>query len=135
MKKLTLALIALLAVSQAKADGLEAAVARSAISHGVPPALAHGVVMVESRYRCNVTGGGARGIMQVKPQTARGVGVGGNLHSCATGIEAGMRVLRRALASAHGNWCAAATAFNQGSNPRGRCSAYGRRVLGLSRKR
>lgn len=133
MIRLTLTLIALLAVSPLQASSLQSLVASSARAHGVPASLAHGVVMVESRYRCNSTGGGAHGIMQVKPGTARGVGVTGSLHNCATGIEAGMRVLKRALRAHGGNLCAAATAFNQGSNPGGRCSSYGRKVLSQAR--
>jgi soluble lytic murein transglycosylase-like protein len=133
MNRLALTLIALLAVSPLQARSLHSMVAESARAHGVPAALAHGVTMVESRYRCGVSGGGAHGIMQVKPATARGVGILGSLHNCATGIEAGMRVLKRALRAQGGNLCAAATEFNQGSNPGGRCSSYGRRVMSHSR--
>jgi soluble lytic murein transglycosylase-like protein len=133
MNRLATALIAFLAVSPLQARSLQSMVAASAQAHGVPASLAHGVVMIESRYQCGVSGGGAHGIMQVKPATARGVGILGSLHNCATGIEAGMRVLKRALRAHGGNLCAAATEFNQGSNPSGRCSSYGRRVMAHSR--
>jgi soluble lytic murein transglycosylase-like protein len=133
MNRLSLTLIAFLAVSPLQASSLQNLVAASARAHGVPVGLAHGVTMVESRYQCGVTGGGAQGIMQVKPATARGVGITGSLHNCAIGIEAGMRVLKQALRAQGGNLCAAATHFNQGSNPGGRCSGYGRRVMSHSR--
>lgn len=106
-----------------------ARVTNAALRHGVPPALAHGVARVESNYRCNAVGGGAIGVMQVLPQTARGVGVHGNLKDCAVGIEAGMRYLRQALTRSGGNWCSAATAYNTGRMGTSRCSGYGLKVM------
>jgi soluble lytic murein transglycosylase-like protein len=102
---------------------------RIALANGVSPALVHAVIKVESGGRCHVTGGGAKGAMQVKPATARGVGIHGNLHDCATGITAGVRYLKQALALNRGNICAAATGYNAGLGVRGRCSGYGRKVM------
>lgn len=71
--------------------------------------------------------------MQVKPATARGVGVTGNLRDCATGIRAGVQVLKRALTLAGGDWCVAASLFNSGFGGRRHCSPYGRKVISHTR--
>ena len=53
---------------------------------GVPVALALAITRYESGGRCHMRGqAGERGAMQVLPQTARSVGVTGNLYDCATG--------------------------------------------------
>lgn len=112
-------------------SGLHELVSRSALAHGVPLALAHGVVRVESGYNCGARNrSGAAGIMQVLPRTAAGVGIRGGLLSCSNGLEAGMRYLRQAWLRARGNMCAAASLYNTGLAGSGRCSAYGRRVIG-----
>lgn len=102
-------------------------------AHGVPSALAHAVVRTESGYRCGAAAGGSIGIMQVKPATARSVGVGGNLRDCATGLSAGMRYLAQALARG-GGLCVAASAYNRGIFARPACTAYGRLVLSRMRR-
>jgi soluble lytic murein transglycosylase-like protein len=134
MKMTSIALLAALAASPVHAGDLRAAVRKSALHHGVPPELAHGVASVESGYR-NVrsSDGLSMGIMQVRPSTARGVGVHGSQMVPANSIEAGMRYLAQALKK-FGNWCVAASAFNRGLYARPRCTAYGRRVLALSRR-
>src|SRR5690349_9474432 len=77
--------------------GVAALVDHKADKHRIPRHIAHGVVRVESRYNCRARNGVHKGIMQVKPATARSVGVTGDLFDCATGLEAGMRYLRLAL--------------------------------------
>lgn len=60
----------------------------TSIAHqeGVNPALVHAIINVESTGRCHASSSAnARGAMQVKPATARSVGVYGNLHDCRTG--------------------------------------------------
>ena len=109
-----------------------AMVTQSAIEHGLPPALAHGIVRVESGYNCGAYHAGAAGIMQVKPATARSVGVYGGLRSCAAGLEAGMRYLRQAYELAHGNAGYAATLYNRGLGARPSKSGYSRSVMRLS---
>lgn len=134
MKTIAITLAASLALAApAAAKGLQSQVAHAARAHGVPPALAHGVVMAESRYDCRASSGVAHGIMQVKPATARGVGVRGSLFNCSTGIEAGMRYLRQALRMAGGDWCGAASLFNRGTGARPSCTGYGRKVLAYAR--
>ena len=98
-------------------------------AHGIDPALAHAVVKVESGYDCSAKNrhSTATGPMQVLRGTARAVGVSGDLRNCRTGLEAGMRYLKKMVVAAHGNDCAAASAYNRGS-VRG-CSAYGRKVV------
>lgn len=102
-----------------------AMVTEAAVRHGVPARLAHAVAKAESSYRCNARGlAGEQGVMQVKPATARSVGVTGNLFNCRTGIEAGMRYLKQALVLSGGNWCGAATLYNRGIGARPTRSAY-----------
>ena len=97
---------------------------------GVPVRLALAITRYESGRRCAMHGrAGERGAMQVLPQTARSVGVTGNLEDCATGIEAGLRYLRLALSMhAKAGWCAVASAYNSGTFRESRCTPYGRTI-------
>lgn len=107
-------------------------VTRSALAHGVPPALAHGIVRMESGYNCAAYHAGASGIMQIKAASARSVGVYGGLRSCGAGLEAGMRYLRLAYEMAHGNAAYAATLYNRGLGARPSRSGYSRSVMSMS---
>lgn len=108
---------------------LHAMVTTAAARHGVPASLAHAVIAAESGYRCDARSrAGAKGIAQVLPATARGVGVHGNLFDCATGLEAGMRYLA-AIVKRHGTGCAAVSLYNRGAHARPVCTDYGRKVL------
>ena len=71
--------------------------------NGVPVALAHGVIRMESDFRCRAptSRAGAVGIGQIKPATARSVGVSG-IQPSLRNLEASMRYLRLAL-----DWAAA----------------------------
>ncbi len=115
------------------ASGIFEMVTRSAISHGLPVALAHGIVRAESGYRCTAYNHGAQGIMQIKDASARSVGVSGGLRSCARGLEAGMRYLHLAYVAAHGKASLAATLYNRGLGARPVTSSYSRSVVRLSR--
>ena len=68
------------------------------LRHGVDPELVHAVVQAESHYqpyaRSNV---GARGLMQVMPETARDFGIG-NLYDPQNNLEAGVQYLKFLLA-------------------------------------
>jgi len=114
----------------AGSGSVHAIVTEAALRHGIDPALAHAVATVESRYRCSAVGrAGELGVMQVKPATARSVGVTGNLRDCATGIEAGMRYLKQALAR-HGDGCGGISAYNMGIHRKASfCNGYGRKVM------
>jgi len=114
---------------------IHAMVSAAAAAHGIPRSLAHAVATVESNYNCGLRGGaGERGIMQVKPATARSVGVTGNLFDCATGLKAGMLYLRIALARG-GRGCAGVSLYQRGVYGRPGCTAYGRKVMALAARR
>ncbi len=100
-----------------------------AVALDVPVRLALAVARVESGLRMSMRGAaGERGAMQVLPQTARQVGVSGNLYGQA-GIEAGVRYLKLAMAiHRRAGWCAVASAYNSGVWRRSHCTAYGRAV-------
>ena len=80
------------------ARGAVAALVRTkAEALGVPVKLALAIARFESGLRMSMRGAaGERGAMQVLPQTARQIGVTGNLYGPA-GIEAGVRYLKLAL--------------------------------------
>jgi len=66
------------AYSMTRAE-LEALAAAHAAANGVPVALVHRVILRESRYNPRIVGkGGAMGLMQIKPATARSVGYNGS---------------------------------------------------------
>jgi soluble lytic murein transglycosylase-like protein len=118
----------------ASASDIRSKVDSVADAYGVPRAIAHGVVKVESRYNCHLTGrAGERGIMQVKPATARSVGVTGNLYDCGTGLEAGMRYLRAAL-NRGGSGCAGISLYQKGLYGSVRCTPYGNKVLSAANR-
>lgn len=138
MNFITIALALGLATTSTSVDAADATVVRMvtevAIAHGVPPALAHSVVKVESEYHCRARSkDGATGIMQTMPRTARSVGVTGNLRDCRTGLVAGMRYLKQAI-DKHGVTCKGISAYNSGIGGKGHCTAYGRKVLRLMRQ-
>lgn len=111
-------------------NNLSAIATKVAHREGVNPAFVKAIIQVETRGRCHMTGSaGEQGAMQVKPATARSVGVHGNLYNCETGITAGARYAKLALRLNHGNICAAATSYNAGIGRTGRCSNYGRKVV------
>lgn len=106
-------------------------VTEAAHRHGVPAGIAHGVIHVESGYRCGARNGAHYGLGQVAPATARSVGVHGNLFDCRTGIEAAMRYLRLALARG-GAGCAGVSLYNMGIYAKPRCTGYGAKVMRMS---
>jgi soluble lytic murein transglycosylase-like protein len=128
------ALVGLLALtSNANAfdrhGNLKQIVTKTAYRHGVSPSIAWAVVKVESSGNCNaVSHAGAVGVMQVKPATAREMGVRGNLKSCENSIEAGMRYLKKAMVK-YRSLCSALSAYNIGLYGGGRCTGYGKKVM------
>lgn len=113
----------------ASAGDLRSLVNDIADRNGVPHRLAHAVIKVESEYNCALRGNaGERGIMQVKPATAREVGITGNLFDCTTGLRAGMRYLKIAIRRG-GPGCAGVSLYQRGVYGKPRCTAYGRRVM------
>ncbi len=93
-------------------------IAKHAKANGVPVALAHAVVTIESRYRAKVTGAaGEVGLMQIKPATARGMGYKGStkaLYNPDTNIKWGMRYLAGAVKRGGGTTCGTILKYNAG---------------------
>jgi len=93
-------------------------ISRHAQRLGVPEALAHAVIQVESNYRANARGqAGEIGLMQIKPATARGIGFSGNaqaLYDPETNIRYGMKYLARAQQLAGGDLCGTILRYNAG---------------------
>jgi soluble lytic murein transglycosylase-like protein len=120
------------ALSAQESASIKDLVTAVAEEHGVPPAMAHAIVAVESRYDCAAKNprSSATGLMQTLRGTARAVGVTGDLQDCRTGLEAGMRYLKRAV-EAHGSGCAAASAYNTGLSGKRGCTLYGRKAMAL----
>lgn len=97
---------------------LKAKIDRVAKEMGVPPALARAVVHVESRFNPRVTGrAGEIGLMQIKLQTARGMGYSGSrqaLYDPETNIRYGMKYLAKAYELAGGDLCGTILRYNAG---------------------
>lgn len=96
-------------------DGL---ISKYATEHGVPVALAHAVVRVESNYRPNARGrAGEIGLMQIKPATARMMGYSGSakgLYDPATNLRYGMKYLAKARQLGGGDTCGTILRYNAG---------------------
>lgn len=91
---------------------------RYAAEYGVPTALAHAVIKVESNYRANARGGaGEIGLMQIKPATARMMGYSGGaqgLFNPETNIKYGMKYLAKAHSLGGGSTCGTILKYNAG---------------------
>ncbi|MBN9057658.1 MAG: transglycosylase SLT domain-containing protein, partial [Rhizobiales bacterium] len=89
-----------------------------AAANNVPLSLAHAVITVESNYKPNMTGSvGEIGLMQVRLQTARGMGYKGSakaLYDPATNIRYGMMYLGQARKLAGGDLCGTILKYNGG---------------------
>ncbi|RST85969.1 lytic transglycosylase domain-containing protein [Aquibium carbonis] len=97
---------------------LPAIVTRYAKAYGVPVALAHAVVTVESNFRPHVTGrAGEIGLMQIKPATARMMGYSGSakgLYDPETNVKYGMKYLAKAHELGGGDTCGTILRYNAG---------------------
>jgi soluble lytic murein transglycosylase-like protein len=104
--------------SAAPRGELQQMVARHAAAAGIPFSLAHGVVMVESRYRANATGpGGYIGLMQLSYRTAQGMGFKGTrkeLYEPENNIRYGVKYLAGAYRKAGGSTCGAVSKYQGG---------------------
>lgn len=107
-------------------------VKNEAIRQGVPVSLAMAVAHHESGFKCHLVGrAGERGVMQIKPSTARGIGYRGSasgLSNCATGIRYGMMYLKMAYRKAGGNTYKAALLYNGGLGSTKRKSSYAEQI-------
>jgi soluble lytic murein transglycosylase-like protein len=128
-----LALGAVIFTTPALADkGVRNMVAAEAARQGVPVGLALAVAKAESNFRCSAVGrAGERGVMQIKPSTARGIGYKGSpagLNNCAVGIKYGMIYLKQAYRKAGGNIYRAALLYNAGIHSKKKSSAYAQKI-------
>ena len=106
------------AKTQKQRSSFDAIIAKHAKKHGVPIALAHAVVTVESNYRPNARGrAGEVGLMQIKPATARMMGYSGSvkgLYDPETNIRFGMKYLAKAHKLGGGDTCGTILKYNAG---------------------
>jgi len=113
-------------------------------THGVDSALVHAVVSAESGYNAGaVSRTGARGLMQLMPDTAKRYGVH-NIMDPVENISAGVHYLRDLLLMFNGNVELAVAAYNAGENavvrygnkipPYAETIQYVPKVLGFYRK-
>lgn len=128
-----LAIGAMLFSGPAMADnGVRRMVAAEAQRQGVPVGLAMSIAKAESNFRCSAVGrAGERGVMQIKPRTARGLGYKGSpsgLNNCAVGIKYGMIYLKQAYRMAGGNTHRAAVLYNAGIHSKKKSSAYAKKI-------
>lgn len=101
----------------AGSDGLKAVVARHAAANGVPFALADAVVRIESRYNPRAANAGNYGLMQIRHQTARGMGYtggAGGLLDAETNARFGMKYLAQAYKLAGGDTCRTIMKYQSG---------------------
>ena len=113
-------------------------------THGVDGALVHAVITAESGYNASaVSKAGARGLMQLMPDTAARYGVR-NIHDPRENINGGVRYLRDLITMFNGNIELAVAAYNAGENavirhgnripPYAETVHYVPKVLGFYRK-
>lgn len=101
----------------AGSEGLRALVARHAAANGVPFALADAVVRIESRYNPRAANAGNYGLMQIRHQTARGVGYSGGaagLLDADTNARYAMKYLGQAYRLAGGDTCRTVMKYQSG---------------------
>lgn len=119
--------------ANAKGNSVESIVRAEAVRQGVPVGLALSVAKHESGFRCGAIGRhGERGVMQIKPSTARSIGYRGSasgLNNCYTGIHYGMIYLRMAYKLSGGNTYRAAVMYNGGLGTKRKRSAYAETVI------
>jgi hypothetical protein len=96
------------------ATPFDAAIEKAAKREGVDPALVKSVMLVESNFDPRaVSRKGARGLMQLMPQTASLYGVQDRFNALES-IRAGVRHLARLLSAYSGNVTLALAAYNAG---------------------
>ncbi|MCZ8097214.1 MAG: transglycosylase SLT domain-containing protein [Burkholderiales bacterium] len=98
-------------------NGVHGLIARHAAAQGIPVALADAVVRIESRYNPSARNAGAVGLMQIKPQTARGLGYQGGaagLMHPETNVKYGMIYLAQAYRMSGGDTCTTLMRYQSG---------------------
>lgn len=130
--------------AKASSSRYSALIAKHASANGIPIALAHAVVRIESGYRAHVRGGaGEVGLMQIKPSTARAIGYRGStrgLYNPDTNLRWGMKYLGGAYRRAGGKVCGTVLRYNAGHYARrmnpisARYCRKARRIMGRRRR-
>jgi len=111
--------------SQAEIQRYASIVETAARTYGVDKALVHAVISAESGYNPQaVSRTGARGLMQLMPETARRYGVRNSMDP-SDNIYGGVKYLRDLLTMFKGDMRLAVAAYNAGENA---VIRYGRRV-------
>ena len=98
-------------------EGIKAIVARHAAANGVPFSLADAIIRVESRYNPRAAHAGNFGLMQIRHQTARGMGYSGGaggLLDAETNARYGMKYLAEAYRMAGGDTCRTIMKYQSG---------------------
>lgn len=98
-------------------SSLRPAIVRHAAAHGVPAALADAVIKVESRYNPRASNAGNYGLMQIRLQTARGLGYTGGaagLLNPETNMRFGMKYLAQAYRMSGGDICRTVMRYQSG---------------------
>lgn len=136
MKKLVVLLVLILSSNPALAKTgftVEHMVRQEAAALGIPPALAVAVAKSESNFRCSAVGRhGERGVMQIKPRTARSLGYKGpdsGLNNCKIGVYYGLLYLRSAYMMSKGNWYRTALLYNAGLGTKRKKSLYAQKIV------
>ena len=98
-------------------ETLSALAEKYAQSHGIPSALVHAVIAVESGWRRNARNGSSIGLMQITPSTARSLGYRGStndLFDPETNIKFGVQYLALAYERAGGDLCGTVGRYQSG---------------------
>ncbi|EKS31317.1 MAG: transglycosylase SLT domain-containing protein [Afipia felis] len=109
MKRFALAAVAVLSAipfAHAEGESYRAMVESHAAAEGVPAELVHRVIMRESRYNPRAVHAGNYGMMQIKLQTARGLGYTGTAQGLLdpeTNLTYAVKYLAGAYRAAGGN--------------------------------
>jgi soluble lytic murein transglycosylase-like protein len=86
-------------------------------THGLPSALVHAVIAVESGWRRDARNGSSIGLMQITPSTARALGYRGStkdLYDPETNIRFGVQYLALAYERAGGDLCGTVSRYQSG---------------------
>lgn len=95
-------------------EQIQQSITRAADRHNLPRKLIAGVIQAESGFNASaVSGAGARGLMQLMPDTARELGVD-NPFDIQENIDAGARYLKKMLDLFGGSLITALAAYNAG---------------------
>jgi soluble lytic murein transglycosylase-like protein len=103
-----------LAPDEGSSSAYDGLISAAALKYGIDPALIKGVMQIESSFDArSVSPSGAKGLMQLMDDTARGLGVE-NSFDPAQNVDAGARFLSYLMRKYDGNVSSALAAYNAG---------------------